>query len=593
MMTLTSTIAEPSGDKYFRPGSSVVHDITLTAQESQIKRLLVRYCDHFNSHQPVGTPPLITRITGGWVRDKLLGRESHDLDIATNLVTGSEFADGLNDFVADHASEFGIEPRSVHKIEKNPEKSKHLETATTKLYGLDIDFVNLRGEEYANSGSADNNIKGEGGEGDKSKLVPTKDVLGEAEEDAYRRDATLNALFYNLQESKIEDLTGQGLRDLKYGILRTPLPPIQTFTEDPLRVVRLIRFACTFGFQVDSDTLQAMRGAKIQEALRTKISKERVGLEISKALLSSRPQECLALIADVDGLYHAIFSIPELSLPQGLEMPKSNLHTSLQVLELVISEGPTQLTESLSPPPSTSLFPSATAVAAQKQFQLHFWLAVLLNPWEGITVFSNDKRKRTCSAAEKVIQDGIKLSINDAHSVAKAMALHASDFAQISPTSTFSTSSASPWESLFTTQVFSRPQLGLLLRRCGENWRLVLLYSLFKDIIDIRAATGTAVGTVLTNTSQESGELIGHSVESIIFQKYQRLLFQIESFGLADVHLLKPILNGKILSELYQVKGGQWAGKALQHLIEYQLEFPTITKEEAIAYMTEKKSLFF
>lgn len=87
----------------------------------------------------------VVRVAGGWVRDKLLGRENHDIDIALDNMTGNDFAQQVN-------QELVAGGKATHKIgviERNPEQSKHLETATVKILGLPIDFVNLRAEEYA------------------------------------------------------------------------------------------------------------------------------------------------------------------------------------------------------------------------------------------------------------------------------------------------------------------------------------------------------------------------------------------------------------------------------------------------------------
>ena len=99
-----------------------------------------------------------------------------------------------------------------------------------------------------------------------------------------RRDATINALFYNLNESKVEDFTGRGFDDMREKIIRTPLEPHQTFKDDPLRVLRLIRFASRLGYRIDKDTEEAMQDSDISEALKLKISKERVGKELNGML---------------------------------------------------------------------------------------------------------------------------------------------------------------------------------------------------------------------------------------------------------------------------------------------------------------------
>jgi tRNA nucleotidyltransferase (CCA-adding enzyme) len=100
-----------------------------------------------------------------------------------------------------------------------------LECAIIKVLGTYIDLVNLRSEEY----------------GDDSRVPVIK--IGTPEQDALRRDLTLNSLFFNINTMKVEDYTGTGISDLKEGIAKTPLHPLKTFVDDPLRVLRVIRFA--------------------------------------------------------------------------------------------------------------------------------------------------------------------------------------------------------------------------------------------------------------------------------------------------------------------------------------------------------------
>ena len=121
--------------------------IELTSEEESVRQLLVDAAAHIDTELPAGEP-LTLRFTGGWVRDKLLGEQCHDIDVGINKMTGFNFATRLGSFLTEHQAEYNIPTRNIYKIESNPEKSKHLETATTKIMGLDIDFVNLRSETY-------------------------------------------------------------------------------------------------------------------------------------------------------------------------------------------------------------------------------------------------------------------------------------------------------------------------------------------------------------------------------------------------------------------------------------------------------------
>lgn len=243
--------------------------ITLTARENQLRNLLLDVARYIDESKEI-KQSIELRFAGGWVRDKLLGIESHDIDTSINAMTGEHFCLKLKQYLEDsnnlekHISN-PTDVGNLHKIDANPEKSKHLETATTKIYGFDVDFVNLRKETYS-----------------EDSRNPQME-FGTAQEDAARRDATINALFYNLHSDLVEDFVG-GLQDLAEKRIRTPLEPYTTFTDDPLRVLRLIRFASRLEFKIDPECEKLMSDPAVLEALKLKISRERVGIEVGKML---------------------------------------------------------------------------------------------------------------------------------------------------------------------------------------------------------------------------------------------------------------------------------------------------------------------
>jgi len=245
--------------------------LRLTQSEERLKALLLDVASHAEeTHEGGQAEPLVLRWAGGWVRDKLLGVESHDIDTAINTMTGQAFSLQLYQFCNQPANikKHGMgaaDLGSAHLIAANPDKSKHLETATAKIFGLDVDFVNLRRESYT-----------------EESRNPQME-FGTVQEDALRRDATVNSLFYNLHSGQIEDFTG-GLRDLASRIIRTPLEPFHTFRDDPLRVLRLVRFSSRLGFTIDQASRDMMGDPRVLDALTRKISRERVGIEVEKML---------------------------------------------------------------------------------------------------------------------------------------------------------------------------------------------------------------------------------------------------------------------------------------------------------------------
>jgi len=235
------------------------------------------------------------RIAGGWVRDKLLGLSSDDIDVALDDCSGLEFAERVNAYMR-HINE---ETHSVGVIEANPDRSKHLETATIKVKGVAIDCVNLRSESYTED----------------SRIPEIQ--YGTPLEDAMRRDFTLNSLFYNATSGEVEDYTGKGLDDLRSGVIRTPMEPMQTFIDDPLRVLRAIRFAARYDFVLDPPLIQAASSRSIREALLVKVSRERILKELDKMLgiagyqeSSSRPALALVMVHKL-GLFRSIISLPD------------------------------------------------------------------------------------------------------------------------------------------------------------------------------------------------------------------------------------------------------------------------------------------
>lgn len=174
-----------------RPASNRAHivanmEIHLTEQESQLCTLLDECTQYMKETEGIETT---CRIAGGWVRDKLLGHQCHDIDIALSEMMGVDFAQRF----VKYCSEIKDVPvKGVTKIESNPEQSKHLETARTTVLGSEIDFVNLRSEKYA-----------------EDSRIPTQVTFGTPLQDALRRDITINTLFYNVHSRSVEDHTGK------------------------------------------------------------------------------------------------------------------------------------------------------------------------------------------------------------------------------------------------------------------------------------------------------------------------------------------------------------------------------------------------
>lgn len=386
---------------------------------------------------------VVLRWTGGWVRDKLLGVGSHDVDVAINKMTGEQFGLKMLEYlkVPGNIQKHGFDAKEgqklvsgLHTIKANPEASKNLETATIRIMGIDLDLVNLRKETY-NEVSRNPEME-----------------FGTAEEDAMRRDATVNAMFYNLNTQKIEDLTGQGFKDMADKIIRTPLEPYQTFKDDPLRVLRLIRFASRLNYTIEPETAKAMANTDIQEALKVKIKRERVGIELEKMLKGPDPYMALALINEF-GLYRTIFTDPTRDMESKPDMdyfvPAYDFVNSLQ--------------KHLDDPLISKL--SATLLRNADERYLS-WICAAVMPWADAPQVPNPKPTRPARHASYLVaQEGFKAP----NKVCDVIAASLNNSEEI--------------RKLVDKCPKERDVLGMAVRRWGSTWRSQVLFSLVYEIV--------------------------------------------------------------------------------------------------------------
>jgi tRNA nucleotidyltransferase (CCA-adding enzyme) len=457
--------------------------LDLTPVEATLKRVLLDVAEYIDT-SPSSTAqdsalklpkeledePTILRFTGGWVRDKLLGVGSHDIDVAINKMTGYQFGLRLKEYleIPGQAEKYGLEGVAttdkanqkagtsdksktvggLHKIEANPEKSKHLETVTTKILGLDIDLVNLRKETYT----------------DDSRNPQME--FGTPEEDALRRDATVNAMFYNLNTSRVEDFTGLGRSDMMKKIIRTPLEPYQTFKDDPLRVLRLIRFASRLGAKIESSARQSMRNAEIKDALRRKISRERIGIELEKMLKGPDPHEALQLIFELD-LYETIFSDPLLDSNDHYSPEVGKWRAVIDVLQEAIDDSR----------------PIAEILIRDDEDQFLAWLMAAFTPYRDAPQpeASEPGKKPPAPIAAQVAREGIK-STNKVCDIVASAVKNQSEIAGM--VDRLSMQKRRPDKKIEDGDVSARDVLGMAIRRWGTSWRSQVMYSMLVELAD-------------------------------------------------------------------------------------------------------------
>ncbi|KPI83861.1 putative tRNA nucleotidyltransferase [Leptomonas seymouri] len=221
------------------------------------------------------------RVAGGWVRDMLLGLVSNDIDIAIETPANGEPVSGevFALRVAEYQQAHGDRAHTVSVIRANPAMSKHIETATVRVHEIPVEFCALRTDVYT----------------DASRIPQVRP--GTPLEDALRRDFTINALFFNLHTGMVEDFT-TGLDDLQHRVIRCPLEPRTTFTDDPLRLLRGVRFVGQLGalnFSLDPSVTECVDEDLLQ-VLQQKVSRERIGKEFVKMMSATNPERCIELL---------------------------------------------------------------------------------------------------------------------------------------------------------------------------------------------------------------------------------------------------------------------------------------------------------
>lgn len=242
-------------------------------------------------------------VIGGFVRDLFLDRPSKDIDV---VVVGSGIA---------YAEAVG------RKLNTKVAVFKNFGTANIKFQDLEIEFVGARKESYRS---------------DSRKPIVEDGTLAD---DQLRRDFTINALAINLNADRFGELLDpfDGINDLENKLIRTPLDPEITFSDDPLRMMRAIRFASQLNFDIDQTALHAIKTQKQRISI---VSKERITDEMNKIILSKKPSVGFKYLFDT-GLLHIIF--PQLAQLHGVEIikgkgHKDNFYHTLEVLDNICAD---------------------------------------------------------------------------------------------------------------------------------------------------------------------------------------------------------------------------------------------------------------
>ena len=244
-------------------------------------------------------------IVGGYVRDRLLGRSSEgELDVVVEDGLGGELA-------AEFARRTGSAPPVVFE---------RFGTAQVRWLGTNVEFASARAESY----------------GADSRKPDVRSAT--LDEDLRRRDFTVNTLLMDLN-GEVHDRLGSGLPDLRAGILRTPLDPLATFRDDPLRMLRAVRFAAQLGFTLDGSLLPTMR--QLHDRLRPPVlSVERITDELRKILLSPRPRQAFEQLEEAGLLAEFL---PEVTATRGVVQGGFHLYDVFGHTGRVVENAPADL----------------------------------------------------------------------------------------------------------------------------------------------------------------------------------------------------------------------------------------------------------
>ena len=491
-------------------------NIQFTSEERQLFSIIKDVIEKY-------TPSTKAFLVGGIVRDKLLKVTSNDIDIMLSNISGADFAKLLTQH---------LNLKDPHIIKENPEKSKFITTATANIpigdSVYEVDFAQARSEIYHED----------------SRIPEIKPAT--PQEDAYRRDLTINSLFYDILKDNLVDFTGKGIKDLITGTMRTPEDPLKTFKDDPLRIFRVIRFASKYNGKIDPETYQAMTDPSLRNEIKQKVSKERIGTEITKMLKNPNPEQAIELLKNTglwqDIITEALMGTKYEGKMAGLEMEQNNPHHlldtwghTMQVVKNVLDRYPEADPEK-----------RATMILAALMHdvgKLYHEIQVPSKSYDGRTSYIGHE-KESREIAEHILK---YLKMEPFIQQVGGMARY-----HMRP-------------HIFTEQgVGGIRAMRKFIRLMGEkslNWL---------DILNLAIADAYSKGV---------------EIDPETIQKYQdletKLQEALESMGPIQENIIPPVLNGNEVMQILNIKGGPHMSEIMEFVRELKDENPNITKDEA------------
>eukprot|EP01039_Chlorochromonas_danica_P000361 gene361-390_t len=489
------------------------HSISLTTEEEKLFGLLLGCLSHFKKTTTL-------RVAGGWVRDKLLGKESHDIDIALDDLSGLDFANLVNEYLLIH----GLETHTIAVIQANPDQSKHLETANLRVLGFDIDCVNLRAESYADS------------------RIP-EIRIGTAEEDALRRDFTINALFFNIHNRLVEDFTGKGLEDLSKKFIRTPLSPFITFKDDPLRVLRAIRFSSRLHFHLCPELIAAASDKEIKSAFMTKVSRERIYKECDGMIIHKecRPAIAFALLYRLQML-DGVLPVHQLL---ANHIPVSAAIETIYYIDILLHmRDRNDFNSSII---SEEILARPHSPMSSNHIKALYWAANVYSLGEVVVL----EKKKEVSFVHVLLRDGVKME-NVTMRQIQTLIETALQFISIGHPDNINVHNA-----------------GHLVRTSRELWRDCLILATAIELTSLFILHQEPSMAAAMEYDLADAHLSPRQMD--IIRKYRGMEEVIDRLNLDKIWELKPIFDGSELIKLLGLPKGPLIGKVLEEQIMWQI----------------------
>jgi tRNA nucleotidyltransferase (CCA-adding enzyme) len=545
------------------------------------------------------------RIAGGWVRDKILNHASHDVDVALDSLSGLQFAAIVQRYLlqqqqleqqmvkkqspeedkgstAESSSNITTSNENNKKKKKktskkpkiaviaaNPNQSKHLETATMNIHSIDVDFVHLRGGETYTSDSR----------------IPTLKENATPLDDALRRDFTVNSLFYNVRHKVVEDYTGRGMVDLlDKKMLVTPIDANLTFHDDPLRVLRAIRFGVRYNLTLNDEIVNAARSKEVHDSLHVKVSRERVGKELEGMLSgkNAKPQLALKLMTDLK-LAGCVFSFPphgtlvEGMIQEGVEYSQyqENIEGAAHVREGAWEDAASLLSYAC---PLLQAFNERIATGSQDDNGRgdgsgdtfittvdcrKLYLSTFLHPFRKLTYV--DKKMKTIPVTAYMIKESIKFPNKDVKDLSTIME-NVDEMKSILNGYFHQDSSASS---------FSRLRTGMVLRRLKDLWVTTLLVA---AISEIRSSNLDS----MEEDNNDNAQITCRTIDVVL-----ALYKDIKRNNLDGCWKLRPLIDGKTMVKYLELPRGPIVGTYLEEQVRWMLINPEGSKNDCEKHLRD------